>query len=311
MPAPAEWAAAALQPSRRRSASIAEPSWLTAATRFCFTGTISDHRPMDTQPPHSGAPLNPRQEQLVTLVRQQGYAEVEGLATRFAVTPQTIRRDLALLCDAGLLRRYHGGVSLPSSVENLAYTARKTLLADEKRRIAALLARHIPDEASLFINLGTTNEDVAQALMQHRGLRVITNNLNVAVTMSANPSFEVIVAGGVVRGRDRGVTGEATIELVRQFKVDFGVIGISGIDLDGSLLDFDYHEVRVSQAIIEHSRQVLLAADHSKIGRNALVRLAPITRVHAWFTDRPPPPPLAALLAEGETRVHVADQAAG
>ncbi|MEE7548467.1 DeoR family transcriptional regulator, partial [Xanthomonas sp. Kuri4-1] len=172
--------------------------------------------------------LNPRQEQLVAVVRQQGFAEVEGLATRFDVTPQTIRRDLALLCDAGLLRRYHGGVSLPSSVENLAYAARQALQAPEKRRIGALLAQHIPDDASLFINLGTTNEDVARALMRHKGLRVITNNLNVAVMMSANPSFEVIVAGGVVRGRDQGVTGEATVELIRQFKVDFGVIGISG-----------------------------------------------------------------------------------
>lgn len=174
--------------------------------------------------------LNPRQEQLVALVRQQGFAEVEGLATRFDVTPQTIRRDLTLLCDAGVLRRYHGGVSMPSSVENLAYTARKALQAREKQHIAAQVARFIPDDASLFINLGTTNEEVARALLQHRGLRVITNNLNVAVMLSANPSFEVIVAGGVVRGRDQGVTGEATVELIRQFKVDFGVIGISGID---------------------------------------------------------------------------------
>ncbi|MFL7977615.1 DeoR family transcriptional regulator, partial [Xanthomonas vasicola] len=95
--------------------------------------------------------------------------------------------------------------------------------------------------------------------------------------------------------------------LIRQFKVDFGVIGISGIDLDGTLLDFDYQEVRVAQAIIEHSRQVLLAADHSKFGRNAMVRLGAIAQVHDWFTDRPPPQELAAVLAEAGTRVHLAD----
>lgn len=190
-------------------------------------------------------------------------------------------------------------------MENLAYTARKALQAREKQHIAAQVARFIPDDASLFINLGTTNEEVARALLQHRGLRVITNNLNVAVMLSANPSFEVIVAGGVVRGRDQGVTGEATVELIRQFKVDFGVIGISGIDLDGTLLDFDYQEVRVAQAIIEHSRQVLLAADHSKFGRNAMVRLGAIAQVHDWFTDRPPPQELAAVLAEAGTRVHL------
>lgn len=252
--------------------------------------------------------LNRRQEQLVARVREEGFATVEDLAGHFDVTQQTIRRDLAALCDAGLLRRYHGGVSMPSSVENLAYAKRQNLLQEEKIRIAKLLASHIPDDASLFINLGTTNEDVANALMNHKGLRVITNNLNVAIMLSENPSFEVIVAGGVVRGRDHGVTGQPTIELIRQFKVDFGVIGISGIDPDGTLLDFDLHEVRVAQTIIEHSRQVFLAADHSKLGRNALVRLGPMSVVHAWFTDRTPPPEMAQMLAETGVQVHVADE---
>ncbi|MBB6249272.1 DeoR family transcriptional regulator [Rhodanobacter sp. A1T4] len=251
--------------------------------------------------------LNRRQEELIILVQREGFVAVEQAASHFDVTPQTIRRDLSTLCDAGLLRRYHGGVSLPSSVENLAYNARKGLLQAEKQRIAALVAEHIPDEASLFINLGTTNEDVARALMTHKGLRIITNNLNVALMLSNNPSFEVIVAGGLVRGRDHGVTGEATIELIRQFKVDFGIVGISGIDLDGTLLDFDFQEVRVAQAIIEHSRQVYLAADHSKIGRNALVRLGSLSRIGAWFTDRDPPEPLLAVLESAGTHLHVAD----
>lgn len=249
--------------------------------------------------------LNRRQEQLVALVRQLGYAEVDGLATQFDVTQQTIRRDLMLLCEAGLLRRYHGGVSLPSSVENTAYATRKSLQAEQKRRIAREVAMHVPDHSSLFINLGTTNEDVAAALMHKQGLRVITNNLNVAVLMSTNPSFEVIVAGGMVRARDQGVTGQPTIDLVRQFTVDFGIIGISGIELDGTLLDFDFQEVRVAQAIVEHSRQVLLAADASKIGRNALCRLGPIALVDDWFTDRAPPDVLAEVLAAGKTRVHI------
>jgi DeoR family glycerol-3-phosphate regulon repressor len=251
--------------------------------------------------------LNPRQQQLIAQVRKDGFATVDALAGRFEVTPQTIRRDLGTLCDAGLLRRYHGGVSLPSSVENVAYATRQVLQQEEKARIAALVAEHIPDDASLFINLGTTNEEVARALMNHSGLRVITNNLNVAIMLSNNPSFEVIVAGGVVRGRDHGVTGQPAIDVVSQFKVDFGIIGISGIDQDGTLLDFDLQEVRVAQAIIKHSRQVYLAADYSKLGRNALVRLGHISEVGAWFTDHAPPPDLAAVMAESAVRLHVTD----
>jgi DeoR family glycerol-3-phosphate regulon repressor len=172
------------------------------------------------------------------------------------VTPQTIRRDINALSAGAVLRRYHGGAGLPSSVENLAYPTRQVLCLEEKRRIARLVAAHVPDEASLFVNIGTTTEEVAKALLDHhRGLRVITNNLNVAAMLAGKADFQVTVAGGVVRSRDRGIVGEATVDLIRQFRVDFGIIGISGVDLDGTLLDFDYQEVRVAQAIIASSRR--------------------------------------------------------
>jgi len=248
-----------------------------------------------------------RQSQIVELVRQEGYVTVETLADRFQVTPQTIRRDISLLQDRALLRRFHGGVTVPGSVENFAYSTRQVLCLEEKRRIARLAARQVPDNASLFLNIGTTTEEVARALLDHRGLRVITNNINVANILYSNASCEVIVAGGVVRARDGGIVGEATLDFVRQFKVDVGIIGISGIDQDGTLLDYDYREVRVARAIIDNSRQVFLVADHTKFGRNAMVRLASIGEVHDLFTDRQPPAPFAEAIAATSCRVHVAD----
>lgn len=248
-----------------------------------------------------------RQTQIVELVRQEGYVTVETLAERFQVTPQTIRRDISLLQDRALLRRFHGGVTAPGSVENFAYSTRQVLCLEEKRRIARLAARQVPDNASLFLNIGTTTEEVARALLGHRGLRVITNNINVANILYSNASCEVIVAGGVIRARDGGIVGEATLDFVRQFKVDVGIIGISGIDQDGTLLDYDYREVRVARAIIDNSRQVFLVADHTKFGRNAMVRLASIGEVHALFTDREPPPPFGDAIAATPCQVHVAD----
>jgi len=109
-----------------------------------------------------------------------------------------------------------------------------------------------------------------------------------------------------VRSRDRGVVGEATIELVRQFRVDFGIIGISGIDADGSLLDYDYREVQVAKTIIEQSRAVFLAADHSKFGRQPMVRLGHLEDVDALFTDRPPPAAMLPVLKAAKVAVHVA-----
>jgi DeoR family glycerol-3-phosphate regulon repressor len=147
---------------------------------------------------------------------------------------------------------------------------------------------------------------VARALLQHRGLRVITNNLNVAAILSDNPHGELIVAGGVVLARDRGIVGEATVEFIRQFKVDIGLIGISGIEGDGSLRDYDYREVNVARAIIAQSREVWLVADRSKFNRPAMVELARIDQIDRLFTDAKPPLEFASMLAEAGVECVVA-----
>ncbi len=251
-------------------------------------------------------PVKTRHKKIRRQVQTKGFVTIEALAKKFGVTPQTIRRDINTLSNLGWVQRYHGGAGMTSSTENVAYTERKVLCFHEKNKIANLLARNIPDQSSLFINIGTTTEAIAKALGNHKKLRVITNNLNVASMMSINKDFEVIVAGGLVRHRDRGIIGEATIDFIGQFKVDYGIIGISGIDLDGTLLDFDYREVRAARAIIDNSRKVFLAADHTKFGRNAMVRLGNIAEIDGLFTDRQPPPAFAELLSAMDIRLHVA-----
>ena len=249
--------------------------------------------------------LIPRHQEILELVKQSGFLSTEELTKVFKVTAQTIRRDINELCEKGFLRRYHGGAGLASSIENVDYSARQVQNHEEKIRIAQLVAQHIPDNASLFINIGTTTEEVAKALKNHKNMRVITNNLNVAALLSSNENFEVILAGGVVR-RDRGVIGESTIDFIKQFKVDFGIIGISGIDQDGTLLDFDYREVRVAQAIIDNARQVFLATDHTKFTRNPMVRLCHISEIDALFTDRQPPEEIQSALDHAKVALFVA-----
>ena len=247
-----------------------------------------------------------RQDAIVELVRQHGYMSIEQLTDHFAVTPQTIRRDLNTLANEGRARRVHGGVGIESSTVNTAYSTRKTLHLEEKERIAHCLAQHIPNHASLFINIGTSNEVIAQALLEHQGLEIITNNLNVAAILQHKEDFNVIIAGGQVRSRDGGIIGEATIDFINQFKVDYGIIGISGIDEDGSLLEFDYQEARVAQAIIANSRRVYLAADYSKFHRNPVVRQGNLSQLDALFTDRKPPEAIQQLLSQYEVTLHVA-----
>ena len=251
---------------------------------------------------------NPRQLLLLHAVQAQGSLTVEHLAGTLGVTLQTVRRDVQRLAEAGLLVRFHGGVRVPgSTVENLAHRQRERLHAEGKTRIACAVAEQVPHGCSLILNIGTTTEAVAKALLQHRGLRVITNNLNVATILCANPQCEVIIAGGVVRGRDRGVVGEAAIDFIRQFKVDIALIGISAIEVDGTLRDFDYREVKVSQAIIAHAREVWLAADCSKFNRPAMVEVASLSQIDRLFTDGPAPDPFPALLRDAQVRNCIAD----
>ena len=230
--------------------------------------------------------LIPRQNTILEIARQSGRVMVDELAQRFEVTPQTIRKDLNELCDQRLLTRIHGGAILSSGVENVGYDARRMIASEEKEAIAHAAAACIPDQASLFINIGTTTEAVARALLQHSGLMVITNNLNVASLMRAYPQIEVVIAGGVVRPTDGGVVGEAAVDFIRQFKVDIAVVGASAIDEDGSLLDYDYREVRVAQAIISNTRKVMLVCDSSKFERSAPVRIGHISQVTTFVTDR-------------------------
>lgn len=251
--------------------------------------------------------LSFRQAEILTRAKQHGKVVVEDLVAHYKVTPQTIRRDLAEMCEAGQLERVYGGAVLPSGVANIGYEERQTLNAEEKARIAALCARSIPDDASLFMNIGTTTEAVARALRDHRNLMVLTNNMNVANILIPSPSCEVVVAGGVARRSDGGLVGEFTADVVRQYKVDFAVIGASAIDADGDLLDFDLREIRVSQIAVAQARATFLVADRSKFRRTAPARIASLEAVDTVFTDAPPPEPIVSRCETWGTRLRIAE----
>lgn len=251
-----------------------------------------------------------RQEAIVARAKVKGRVMVEELVSHFGVTPQTIRKDLTDICATGKLKRIHGGAIFPSGLENMQYEARRQIAAAEKDAIGRAAAKLIPNNASLFINIGTTTEAVADALLDHRDLMIITNNINVANNLRIFPYFEVAIAGGIVRGTDGGVVGEAAVDFIRQFKVDFAVIGASAIDDDGALLDFDYREVKVAQAIIANARHVILVSDSTKFDRTAPVRIAHISQVNSFITDRVTRPAVRQICRDaGVTLIETVEEA--
>jgi DeoR family glycerol-3-phosphate regulon repressor len=247
-----------------------------------------------------------RQPEILEIVRRDGKVTVEGLAAHFGVTLQTIRRDLTELADAGRLERVHGGAVLPSGTINIGYEERRSLNPEAKAAIARACAARIPDDISLFLNIGTSTEAVAQELVRRRNLMVVTNNMNVANILVANPDCEIFVTGGNLRRADGGLVGNLASETIRQFKFDLAVIGCSALDRDGDFLDFDIQEVGVSQAIIRQSRRTFLVADHSKFTRSAPARIASLAQIDTFFTDRPLSAELAASCEEWGTQVVVA-----
>ncbi len=246
---------------------------------------------------------NYRQSEILSLLRQSGRVAVEELATQFGVTLQTIRRDLNELSEAKLVVRVHGGAIIASGVANLAYEARQLVAHQHKRLIGAAAARLVPDNASLLINIGTTTEEVAKALAGHSGLLVITNNLHVANELHRNKSIEVIVTGGSIRQGDGGIVGAVTVAQIEQFRVDIAIIGTSAIDPSGTLLDFDVREVEISRAIIEHARKIVLVADSSKFSRSAPVRIAHLSEIDVFVTDRLPSQAIAEICQRCDVEV--------
>jgi DeoR family transcriptional regulator, glycerol-3-phosphate regulon repressor len=238
------------------------------------------------------------------IAKDEGRVLIDDLIKRFNVTPQTLRKDLNDLCERRLLTRTHGGAVHSSGTENMEYSQRRQTAANEKAAIGRATAELIPDGASLFINIGTTTEAVSEALVKHSKLLIISNNINVANRLRVYPQFEVIIAGGAVRPSDGGIVGGATVDFIRQFRVDYAVIGASAIGHDGALLDFDLREVQVAQAIIENAKHVILVADRSKFERSAPVRIASMSQIDIFVTDRCPNSEIRRMCVENGVQLY-------
>ncbi|MEP2781481.1 MAG: DeoR/GlpR family DNA-binding transcription regulator [Pseudoruegeria sp.] len=247
-----------------------------------------------------------RRRKILDIAQTDGRVVVDRLAREFGVTVHTIRRDLTQLAETGDLERVHGGALLAGGGTNIDYVQRKQLNASPKQMIAKSCAAAIPNNANVFINIGTTTEAVARELMHHNGLMVVTNSINTASILSANPNIDIVVAGGTLRRTDGGLLGNLTTQVVDLFKFDYAIISCAAIDADGELLDFDLQEVHATQAIISRSRSTFVVADHSKMLRSAPGRIGSVANIDALFTDTDLPGDLMERWADYEVDINIA-----
>lgn len=248
-----------------------------------------------------------RQEAIIALLSRNGSVDVDQLSADMKVTTQTIRRDLAALCDKNLAARTHGGARRLLSPVSLDYEKRRLVNSASKAGIAAEVAALIGNGSSVILNIGTTTEQVASALSLHQGLTVITNNINVVHTLRPSQVRALILVGGTVRASDGAIVGEDAVDHMSQYKTDFAVIGTSSLDEDGSVLDFDSREVAVARAILRNARVKILVADASKFEVAAPVRICNAEDLDYVVMDTSPPQKFQDALRQAGTKLIIAD----
>jgi len=249
-----------------------------------------------------------RVDEIRKMLERHDFLTVEKLSETFGVTRQTIRRDLKSLTERGIARRRHGGIGRLVLTKNQAYGTRQVLHSEAKYQIAQEVATQVPDGSTLAFSIGTTPEITAQGLLQHKDLRIITNNLNIAMCMSVNPGFDITIAGGRIRNDDRDILGPSVEALFSAYKVDIGIFGVAGVDEEGTLLDFDEQEVITRQTIVDNCRLSYLVLDHSKFTRKAHVRGGFIGDVDKVFCDQPLPKQISERIGSSGPEIIVAGQ---
>lgn len=229
-----------------------------------------------------------RQQAIASLVIRQGRASVAELAHTYDVTTETVRRDLATLDRAGVVRRVHGG-AVPARALHLVeqdVNERDTTRADHKDAIAAAAAEFFPLTGStVLLDAGTTTSRIAAAIPTDRDLVVVTNSVPIAARLSAVPSVALHLLGGRVRGLTQAAVGEPVLAALGSLRVDIAFIGTNGITARHGLSTPDPDEAAVKHAMVKCANYVVVAADSSKIGREELVSFAPISSVDALITD--------------------------
>jgi DeoR family fructose operon transcriptional repressor len=244
-----------------------------------------------------------RQQAIAATVMSQGRASVADLAQAYDVTTETVRRDLAVLDRAGLLRRVHGG-AVPVRALHLVEPSvdeRESTRAGHKHAIASVAAEFIPQSgATVLFDAGTTTARVAALLPPDRELLIVTNSVPIAARVASLTSVSLQLLGGQVRGLTQATVGERAVGMLESLRVDIAFIGTNGISVRHGLSTPDPGEAAVKRAMIACANFVVVVADSSKIGREEFVSFAPIDRMDVLVTDfEITPQDRAALTAHG------------
>ncbi len=231
-------------------------------------------------------PTPERQKQILTLLERQGRLSVAEIVQQFAISEATARRDLETLASQGRAQRVHGGViSVEQAPPELPILDREHEQVDEKARIGRVAAALVADKETVFLGSGTTVLEVARNLRDRKHLTVITNSLPVLNTLAGLKEITVISLGGMLRDSELSFIGHITEQALAEVRVDKVIVGTRGLSLEHGLTNDYLQETLTDRAILKIGREVIIAADYSKVNRVATALLAPLNAINTLVTD--------------------------
>ena len=229
-----------------------------------------------------------RQQAIAQLVTERGRLAVTDVAEQFGVTTETVRRDLAVLERAGMLRRVHGG-AVPAGALTLVEPGlgeRHGTRAEQKRKIAAVARDLLPRvDGSVLLDGGSSTAALADLLPAEHRLLVATNSVPIAARLSAAPGLTLHVLGGRVRGVTQTAVGDSTVRALDDLRVDVAFLGTNGITPGRGFSTPDESEASTKRAMIRAAERTVVLADSTKLGREHLVRFASPAEVDVLVTD--------------------------
>lgn len=247
--------------------------------------------------------IHARREEILTLMRAHGELPVSELSKLLRVSEVTVRSDLNALARSGHLRRVRGGAGLPLGTRQeapLEQTQREH--AGAKRRIGALAASLVQDGETVFVDVGSTTTEVARCLSPAlRGVTVVTNGLNIALVLERLGNLRVIVTGGSLRPLQHSLVSPYAQDVLRHIHADRLFLGCNGVSAEAGVTNANHEEAEIKRAMVEHAREVVVVADHSKLGQVSRALVAPAAQVRTLVTDRHatgPPPELCAAIPD-------------
>jgi DeoR/GlpR family transcriptional regulator of sugar metabolism len=227
-----------------------------------------------------------RQEKILLIIDQRSHVSVEELANLFSVNVMTVRRDLILLENKGLLKRFHGGAS---SCRGRSYEPPFLVRSEdhrkEKESIGKKAAELINNGDSIAIDVGTTPLEVVRNLKEKTDLTIITSSIRVANELMDNPNFRILLTGGIVNSGEPSLIGDLAVSAINKFYVDKLFLGVGGIDFIAGLTEYNLDDAQIKKVLIQKAKDIILVTDSTKFNRIAFAFIAPINAVNRIVTD--------------------------